>query len=436
MQTILAVDDAQDTLLLLEFDLQAEGYEVIKASDGQDALAILEEKDIDLVLLDLYMPGLSGLDTLRKLRANSEHINVPVIMLSASDDEDEIVEALELGAHDYVTKPYIAKVLLARIRNALRLREKTLKLENVAKTDFLTGLINRGEFEHLSQKAISQMSRNNENIVIAMLDIDHFKKVNDTYGHEAGDQVLKAFARILEQCFRDYDVVGRVGGEEFAVCMPNIGQHDAISACERLRRLVERETITTADGQNISITTSVGVASAQHVDGKHDFTYLMSLADQFLYQAKEQSRNRVVSHRFVDTHDADIDVTPIVTEDLAEQGSLVGIDYQVGVNNVLGDDNLFMEILKMFYDDHHQDSDNIQQAINGQDQARIKHLVHTLKGVACSIGAMQLFEKCKALDTAVNEVNTGTYQSLFDNVSFELNRVVEGIRKELDIGER
>ena len=128
MQTILAVDDAKDTLMLLEFDLQAEGYQVVTANDGESALDILRSTPVDLVLLDLYMPGLSGLDTLTKINTVPELVNTPVIMLSASDDEDEIVSALEIGAHDYVTKPYIAKVLLARIRNALRIKRKNHKV--------------------------------------------------------------------------------------------------------------------------------------------------------------------------------------------------------------------------------------------------------------------------------------------------------------------
>ncbi|NMP31388.1 diguanylate cyclase [Thalassotalea sp. M1531] len=433
MQTILAVDDAKDTLMLLEFDLQAEGYQVLTANDGASALSILENENVDMLLLDLYMPGISGLDTLKAIRENQDLINLPVIMLSASDDEDEIVSALEFGAHDYVTKPYIAKVLLARIRNALRLKEKTMKLENLAKTDFLTEVNNKGEFEHQALKSISQMSRINHNLVIAMLDIDHFKAVNDTYGHDAGDIVLKHFAKELTKTFRDYDIIGRVGGEEFAVCMPNTAQLDGYSACERFRVALENLIIDIGNDQTLSITASIGVASAQHIDGGYDFSRLMHLADQFLYQAKEQSRNKVVSHA---TPIMESEVNQQIESDIMANESdekYAGIDYQVGVNNVLGDENLFKEILKMFYDDHHQDGANIQTAISNADQSRLKHLVHTLKGVACSIGAMQLFEKTKELDVAVNEGNTGSYQSLFDNVAHELERVIGGIKSELDI---
>lgn len=428
MQTILAVDDAKDTLMLLEFDLQAEGYQVLTADGGESALAILAVEPVDLVLLDLYMPGLSGTGTLEKIHQNPDFMHLPVIMLSASDDEDEIVEALELGAHDYVTKPYMAKVLLARIRNALRLREKSLKLENLAKTDYLTEINNKGQFEHLAHKTINQMSRIDHNLVIAMLDIDRFKAVNDTYGHDAGDMVLKQFAQLLSSTFRDYDIIGRIGGEEFAVCMPNTEQDEGFNACERFRCELEKLAIDIGEGQSINITASIGLVSAKQTGIGYDFGQLMHQADACLYQAKEQSRNVVVALP------ADHDISNATANDTPTKSQkYAGIDYDIGVSNVLGDDNLFKEILQMFYDDHHLDGGKIQQAIDGSDQASLKHLVHTLKGVACSIGAMQLFENTKVLDVAVNENHTASYQSLFDDVKNELERVVGGIRAELNI---
>ena len=422
MYTILAADDAKDTLMLLEFDLQAEGYQVVKALDGESALTAIQNDNIDILLLDLYMPGMSGIETLKKIKENPEWVNIPVIMLSASDDEDEIVQALELGAHDYVTKPYIAKVLLARIRNALRLREKTLTLENLAKTDFLTNLNNKGQFEKLSLKAINQTSRSIQNLSMAMIDIDHFKSVNDNYGHEAGDIVLKQFANLLANTFRDYDITGRVGGEEFAVCMPNVGLPDALSVCERFRKALEQMPMELGNEQ-IFVTASIGIACAQHPEVGYDFNQLMQTADKFLYQAKQQSRNVTLSHppeMAKPAQPAVVETEPVIADN--QETTFVGIDYQVGLSNVLGDDSLFREILHMFYDDHHEDGLRIQQAIDNDDQGRLKHLVHTLKGVACSVGAMQLFERAKLLDVAANDGDKESYQGLFDNVSFELAR--------------
>lgn len=465
MQTILAVDDAKDTLMLLEFDLQAEGYQVVTTNDGLSAISRMEHGDIDLVLLDLYMPNFSGLQTLQAIRENPDFVNVPVIMLSASDDEDEIVEALELGAHDYVTKPYLAKILLARIKNALRLRENSLKLENLAHKDHLTELNNKGHFEELAIKALSHMSRHKENVAIAMVDIDHFKNVNDTYGHDAGDNVLSFVARLLESSFRDYDIAGRVGGEEFAVCMPHTEDDDAYNACERFRKKLESAIIPIGDELSISVTASLGVASVNSETGEYDFKQLMLSADEALYEAKATSRNVTISHfnamlskgrselENVSLLDENQPLEPVATRNLDSNTSVLlenftteevkmtegnsaemdGIDYQIGVGNVLGDDDLFREILQMFHDDHHHDGEKIQQAITNQDYAQLKSVVHTLKGVSSSIGAMELFEQTKILDIAINQQDADNYQRLFENVSFQLTRVISTIKKELNI---
>ncbi|WP_286261448.1 diguanylate cyclase [Thalassotalea atypica] len=430
MNKILAVDDAQDTLLLLEFDLQAEGYDVITAKDGETALVLLEQHDIDLVLLDLYMPGLSGLDTLKKLKSQSKHLNTPVIMLSASDDENQIVSALELGANDYITKPYIPKVLLARLKTSLRLLEKTLKLESLAKTDFLTNVNNKRNFENLAIASIKQMCRTNNNVTIAMLDIDYFKSVNDNYGHDVGNEVLKLFASTMKKEFRQYDIIGRVGGEEFAVCMPNTNLKEGFNACERFRKVIESLEVAISH-EKISFTVSIGLASVCHNEGHYDFNSLMKVADKFLYQAKETSRNCTRSYDEIHNQEHDVVQTFLANnidqDTLNGESAIDGIDFEIGVNNVLGDEALFKDILQMFFDDHSNDSDKIQQAIAEHDQASMKHLVHTLKGVACSVGAMQLFDNAKKLDAAVNEEQVGKYQSLFDDVSFELNRVINGI---------
>jgi diguanylate cyclase (GGDEF)-like protein len=454
---ILAVDDAKDTLMLLEFDLMEQGYQVRTVESGEAAFELLEDETIDLILLDMYMPGISGLATLQKLKSRSNLSHIPVIMLSSSDNEDQIVAALEFGADDYVTKPYIAKVLLARIKTSLRLLEKTLELEALAKTDFLTGLNNRGCFVDLATRAISQTKRTNLPLVMAMLDIDFFKQVNDDFGHDGGDRVLMDFSNILKECFRDYDISGRVGGEEFAVCMPNTSIDNAIIACERFRVAIEEHKfVISEEGKVIDITVSIGL-----VTGKNetlDFEGLMHQADMGLYQAKDNGRNQVmvwdglIDNQFNELpgimlestttglieENYEVDIKK-QEENMNEEGvgssaadeKYPGIDYDIGVNNVLGDDALFAEILVMFYEDHAQDKNKIQQAISDNDHSSIKHLVHTLKGVACSVGAMSLFNETKVLDIAVNENQQGQYQSLFEPVAFELDKVVCGIEEKL-----
>ncbi|PKG81815.1 hypothetical protein CXF85_16515 [Colwellia sp. 75C3] len=443
---ILVVDDAKDTQMLLEFDLSAAGYQVTCCDSGGDGLASLETQEIDLILLDMYMPGLSGLETLAQIKAQTISAQIPVIMLSASTDEDEVVAALELGAGDYVTKPYVAKVLLARMRTAIRLKEKTAQLEYLAKTDFLTGINNRGSFFELSNNAISLANRAGQPLVVAMFDIDFFKLVNDNYGHDAGDQVLRVFSQGMAEVFRGYDIIGRVGGEEFAVCLPNTNRESANIACERFRYYMEQLSVgiitDNNDEKNINITVSIGLVLAPNDSLTID--ELLKQADSALYYAKEHGRNQVVDARIISTPDESdkMLVSLMNTDDIEKNNPLQegiimanydGIDFDVGVSNVLGDEALFKEILVMFYQDHHLDGDKLESAIQQQDIDSVKHLAHTLKGVACSVGAMDLFEATKALDIAVNDDKPEDFDSLFSQLSPQINRVMKGIELQLDV---
>jgi len=444
---ILAVDDVKGTLMLLEFDLVEEGYEVIMAESGEQALSLLETEAIDLILLDMFMPGISGFDVLKKLKSQPEYKHIPVIMLSASDDEDQVVSALELGADDYVTKPYIAKVLLARMKTSLRLLEKSLQLERLAKTDYLTKLNNKGGFEESALKAISKANREQHSVNMAMLDIDLFKDTNDNYGHEAGDIVLTEFARRMTQCFRNYDIIGRVGGEEFAICMPEISSINAYNACERFRNLLEKEpiVIVQANGEPFSLFITVSIGLVEGNSGNIEFEQLLKQADINLYAAKNSGRNLVKQTHFdqspvidnpvceQEDDQKDEAMNEAINEDMDTQvqAPFPGLDLEVGVGNVLGDETLFKDILLMFYEDHSNDGDKIKQAIKDADQKACKHLVHTLKGVSCSVGAMSLFESVKALDIAINELRVDDYPALFIPVEEHFKIVMNGIEKEL-----
>jgi diguanylate cyclase (GGDEF)-like protein len=442
---ILVVDDAKDTQMLLDFDLSAAGYQVTCCDSGEEALALLKTAEIALILLDMYMPGLSGLETLVKIKGETLTAEIPVIMLSASTDEDEVVAALELGAGDYVIKPYVAKVLLARMRTAIRLKEKTAQLEYLAKTDFLTGINNRGSFFELSSNAIGLSDRAGQPLVVAMLDIDYFKQVNDNYGHDAGDQVLRAFSLGMVGVFRGYDIIGRVGGEEFAVCLPNTNITDANIACERMRSYIEKTSVRIISDDDveldINITVSIGLVLAQNEILTID--ELLKQADRALYYAKEHGRNQVVDASIIASSTIEEDdglVVDLINADkdnlLEENQNMVnydGIEFDVGVKNVLGDKALFKEILVMFYQDHHLDGEKLKTAIESKDIASAKHLAHTLKGVACSVGAMDLFEATKALDIAINDNNHDDIDGLYSQLSPELNRVMKGIALQLDI---
>ena len=464
-QIILAIDDAKDTLMLLDFDLSDAGYHIITATSGEQALSLFESgmmingetnkniaipSQVELILLDMYMPNMSGLEALKILKSQPNTRDIPIIMLSASNDEDEIVEALELGADDYVTKPYIAKVLLARIKTSLRLLAKTKELEVLAKTDFLTALNNRATFYELTSKSISQCKRSKQSLVVAMFDIDWFKRVNDDFGHDVGDLVLVEFAKILALSFRDYDVVARIGGEEFAVCMPNTFLNDAMVVFERFRKRIESHQVVIEHSkqENISVTVSIGVTAKvfNNTDGQVCVDALLKLADQALYYAKDNGRNNVVStdsmvqlenevlmdrESFPDDNLQSFSKKDI--ESIKSQ-SFPGIDLAVGLANVLEDESLFCEILDLFYQDHSEDGEKLKAALLTGDIKSAKHLIHTLKGVSCSIGAMNLFEQSKIFDTAINDGETLTFEFLLEQgVLPELNKVVAGIKDQLNL---
>jgi len=294
--SILAIDDAKDVLLLLEFELSEEGYQVFTAESGTAGIEILNNEEIDLVLLDILMPEMSGPRVLREIKQNKKMKHIPVIMLSASDHSEDIVSALDLGADDFVSKPYVGQILLARIRTSLRLLEKTRALEKIALTDFLTGINNRRQYNALSNSVLSQCERSGTIFSAAIFDIDHFKQVNDTYGHDIGDFVLVHFATLLADFFRQYDVIGRIGGEEFAVCMPETPVEQAAIACDRFRLELFRSPVDVeVEGNSISLTLMVSIGVAEFNSGSN-LELVMKKADKALYAAKESGRNKVCKY--------------------------------------------------------------------------------------------------------------------------------------------
>ena len=429
MYTLLIVDDAKDAILLLQFDLNNAGYNVLCAENGAQALELLNENNIDMVLLDIHMPEMSGLEVLKSIKTTEKTKNIPVIMLSASDDEDEIVASLALGAVDHVTKPYISKVLLARINTAFRLVEKTAELEKLAQKDFLTGINNRRNFYTLANQLIEISKRHHNDLAIAMYDLDDFKNINDQYGHDIGDQVLKEVSQLMIENFRECDIVARIGGEEFAACLPQTSLEQAQVACERFRKTVEYHRFAlTKTNKPINITMSIGVAAFNQED--NTINKLLSQADHALYQAKHQGKNRVVILENAEQNKAQqlIENAEQSDEQANDKSKYAGIDKNIGINNVLGDEALFEQVLAMFYEDHAQDEHKLKSAFAKQDIKTAKHLAHTLKGVASSIGAMALFNAAKALDIAINQQDEQQYLPLTEQLGQQLSLVTESIK--------
>jgi two-component system cell cycle response regulator len=306
---ILIVDDHEDNIELLRARLEARGYLVDGANDGQQALDQVQKVCPDLILLDVMMPKMDGMEVVRRLKAKiaaNELPFIPVIMQTALDSTENKVEGLDAGADDYITKPINFAELEARVNSLLRIkalqsslsaRERELselndKLRQISLTDGLTGIENRRSLEDRLHDMWQHSVRLHEPIALVMCDIDKFKSVNDHYGHQAGDSVLKEFAQLLKSEAREIDRVGRYGGEEFLLILPGTVLDAAVTFAERLREKVERHTFTYAGG-TLCRTMSCGVAASPHPRVK-DQEELLKASDDALYVAKETGRNRVV----------------------------------------------------------------------------------------------------------------------------------------------
>ena len=298
-QRILIVDDAEENLLILE-NLLADMAEIITARDGEDALAIAEDLLPDLVLLDVRMPTMDGHEVCRLLKANERTRNISVVFVTGLSDEEDEELGLELGAVDYITKPFAPAIILARVRNHLELQKahRKLRLANeeltrLATTDFLTGVWNRRRFLELGQNEVSRLRRNGRGFGTVMMDVDHFKLVNDTYGHDAGDMVLRALADACVHSLRNVDIIGRLGGEEFAMILPETDPAGVRLTAERLRQDIGRMALPIG-GKDLSFTISAGYTSV--TDPNDSIENALSRADEALYRAKDAGRNRTIAY--------------------------------------------------------------------------------------------------------------------------------------------
>ncbi len=306
--TILIVDDSEASVILMRHILKKHGYpETLVATSAAEAFSYLGisgdgRRHIDLILLDVVMPEIDGIEALTRIKEVESLSNVPVIMVTADDTESSLSKAFDLGAVDYVKKPFNKTEFIARIRSALRLKvawdkqiELTKKLEKMTLVDGLTGASNRRHFDRVIESEWKRAYRNNGTITLIMIDIDHFKKYNDSYGHLHGDDCLKKVARaLLNVARRPTDTVARYGGEEFAVILPETDDCAARILAEKARHAVE-SLATKHNCSDISgyVTISLGVATMTTPENDSDYKSLIKNADEALYNAKEEGRNRV-----------------------------------------------------------------------------------------------------------------------------------------------
>jgi diguanylate cyclase (GGDEF)-like protein len=293
MEKILVVDDDKILTKLVRTRLEAENYRVFVASNGEEALHVLEKKKPDLVLLDIMMPGIDGFETCERIRSQPAYRHLPVIMLTAKDHPSEKVKGLDIGADDYITKPYESDELLARIRAGLRARKEYDRMTKMVELDALTCLYNRRSFDQRLEEEFSRAERYNRELSLIMLDIDHFKTVNDTYGHQVGDIVLKQVADLIQKNVRKSDIPYRYGGEEFVILAPETDVAGVKTCAERIRASCERYRF--GKGKKpILITISEGFSCYQ-LDSASSPEDLLHKADSALYQAKAAGGNCIAA---------------------------------------------------------------------------------------------------------------------------------------------
>lgn len=289
---VLLVDDEVTNIEVMASVLDGQ-CEIAFATSGAEALELVREISPDLILLDIVMPGMDGYAVCSKLKADPQTATIPVIFVSALDGTDDETKGLGLGAIDYVSKPIRPAILRARVRNHLSLKRAHDMLEHLSATDALTGVANRRRLEEVIELEFARQTRSQEPLSVIMLDVDHFKIFNDTYGHAAGDECLKRIAATLRRTLRQQvDLVARYGGEEFMCVLPNSPKAQAVEVAERIRAQIAALGIEHEGAPTKQVSASLGVATAEFGQDISPARF-MAEADQRLYAAKRAGRNRV-----------------------------------------------------------------------------------------------------------------------------------------------
>ncbi|MCG6942233.1 MAG: diguanylate cyclase [Thiohalocapsa sp.] len=285
---VLVVDDNETNLDIL-LGLLAD-YDVIVALDGHSALDLLRQETPDVILLDIVMPGMDGYEVCARIKADAGLRDIPILFITAKTDEASLVRAFDIGGSDYVTKPFRSRELLARVRIQVQYRRAMEQLRHIAVTDELTGVRNRRAFFERAGRLFADARAHDRALSALMLDIDHFKQINDTHGHAIGDIALKHFAAAVQTRLPRTHLFGRLGGEEFALLAPGTDADEAADLAEHLRATVHALRVEEAVA-DLRLTVSIGLAALS--EGALNLDDLLRRADDRLYEAKRSGRNRV-----------------------------------------------------------------------------------------------------------------------------------------------
>jgi len=294
---VLLIEDKEFEQRKITETLGEDNDTVCAVKSGPEGLALLNENSFDVIIVSLNLDQEDGLRLCSHLRSNEFTRNTPIIMIGASEDMDRIANGLEIGAHDYILRPIEKNELMARVRTQIRRKrfQESLRASydislSMALTDTLTGLYNRRYLEVHLEKLLQKNRTEKKSLAVLMIDIDHFKSVNDTWGHGVGDEVLQTFAQRLQKGLRSEDLVARLGGEEFTVILPDVSKDRAYRVAERLRRAMAKDKFAcNTESGCLDITTSIGGAIIDFEE--HTVAEALERADKALYEAKEQGRN-------------------------------------------------------------------------------------------------------------------------------------------------
>lgn len=299
---ILIIDDSRSLRMEIREVLEKEGIEAdfFEASNGAEGFKILLNHSIDLVFCDLMMPQIDGAKFLQLRSSKPTLREIPVLMLTAVADVEQKIKIFSLGASDYITKPFHPGELVARAKAHLTikdlqddLRKTNALLVELSTTDSLTKIYNRRHFLSLASKEFERSSRMGLQLSLLLIDVDHFKQINDTFGHQAGDDVLISVCKTVQDSLRDYDIFGRYGGDELVVLFPQTDLTQAMRVAERLESNVQDLSLKSINNRKVTLSGGVATKSSRH----NDIENLLKDADEALYEAKQLGRARIVAHK-------------------------------------------------------------------------------------------------------------------------------------------